>query len=97
MTRLLLCLLLVAVPLAACKRKPPATPDVEISTAPPNPEADLKALNDGVRAYTMGLLKEPANLEDLVKAGYLKRLPAAPDGKKYTLNEKKSAVVLVAK
>lgn len=96
MNCLLLCVLLCALPLAACKRKPAPTPTVpEAPAAPPNPEVDLKALNDAVRAHVMGNLKEPATLEDLVKTGYLKRLPAAPPGKKYVLSPDKSSVLLV--
>lgn len=52
-------------------------------------------LNDAVRAHVMGLLKEPTTLEELVKTGFIKRLPTAPAGKKYVLDAKKSAVLLV--
>ncbi len=96
MKRLLLCALLAALPLAACKRKPAATaPPPETAAAPANPAEDLKALNDAVRAHVMGQLKEPATLEDLVKTGFIKRLPTAPPGKKYVLDPKKSSVLLV--
>lgn len=96
MNRLLLCALLFALPLTACKRKPvPAEMAPEAPAAPPNPEVDLKALNEAVRAHVMGHLKEPATLEELVKAGYIKRLPAAPPGKTYVLSPDKSAVLLV--
>lgn len=96
MNRLLLCAFLFALPLAACKRKPSeATSSPEAPAAPPNPEVDLKALNDAMRAYVMGQLKDPATLDDLVKAGFIKRLPQAPPGKKYVLDTKKSAVQLV--
>ena len=76
MNRLLLCALLVAIPLAACKRKPAAGATApEAPAAPSNPEVDLKALNAAVVAYAMGQLKEPATLDDLVKTGFIKRLP----------------------
>ncbi|MSU26596.1 MAG: hypothetical protein EXS27_01625 [Pedosphaera sp.] len=94
MNRLLLCALLVALPLAACKRKP-AAPEAQLPAAPPNPEVDLKALNEAVRAHVMGQLKEPTTLEDLVKTGFIKRLPAPPPGKKYVLDAKKASVLLV--
>ena len=93
MNHLLLCALLVTLPLTACKRKPAAAP--EAPAAPANPEVDLKTLNEAVRAHIMGQLKEPATLEDLVKAGFIKRLPTPPVGKKYALDAKKAAVVLV--
>ncbi|MEQ2010130.1 MAG: hypothetical protein ABMA26_25385 [Limisphaerales bacterium] len=96
MNRLLLCTLLFALPLTACKRKPSSTSTApEAPAAPPNPEVDLKALNEAVRAHIMGLLKEPATLEELVKTGFIKRLPAAPPGKKYVLDPKKASVLLV--
>jgi hypothetical protein len=43
----------------------------------------------------MGQLKDPATLDDLVKEGFLKRVPAAPAGKKYTLSADKKSVQLV--
>lgn len=95
MNRLLLCALFCVLPFAACKPKPakPAAP--EAPAAPPNPEVDLKALNEAVRAHVMGELKKPATLEDLVKTGFIKRLPTPPPGKKYVLDATKSAVLLV--
>lgn len=89
---LLLCTLLIALPLAACKRKPAAP---EAPAAPPNPVEDLKALNEAVRAHVIGLTTELATLEDLVKSGFIKRLPTPPPGKKYVLDAKKSSVLLV--
>ena len=95
MNRLLLCALVCTLPLAACRRKPAEAPVPEAPAAPLNPEVDLKALNEAVRAHVMGLTKEPAVLEDLVKAGFIKRLPTAPPGKKYVLNPEKTGVLLV--
>ncbi len=96
MNRLLLYALLVALPLAACKRKPAAGATApEAPAAPSNPEADLKALNEAVRAHVMGQLKDPATLDDLVQAGFIKRLPTAPAGKKYVLSPDKKSVQLV--
>ena len=96
MNRLLLGALLVVLPLAACKRKPAAGAAApEAPAAPANPEADLKALNEAVRAHVMGLMKEPTTLEELVKSGFIKRLPTAPEGKKYALSPDKKSVLLV--
>ena len=96
MNRLLLCALVLVLPLTACKRKPSSTSTApEAPAAPPNPEVDLKTLNEAVRAHIMGLLKEPAALEDLVKTGFIKRLPTPPPGKKYVLDAKKASVLLV--
>jgi len=96
MNRLLLCTLLAVLPLAGCKRKPAgAGAAPEAPAAPPNPEVDLKALNEAVRAHVMGQLKDPATLDDLVQAGFIKRLPTAPPGKKYVLSPDKKSVLLV--
>lgn len=96
MNRLLLCALLFGLPLAACKRKPAGADTIpEAPAAPPNPEVDLKALNEAVRAHVMGQLKDPTSLNDLVQAGFLKRIPTAPPGKKYALSPDKKSVLLV--
>jgi hypothetical protein len=95
MRHLLLCLLVCVLPLAACKRKPANPAPPEAPAAPPNPEVDLKALNEAVRAHVMGLAKEPAVIEDVVKAGFLKRLPTPPPGKKYVLSPDRTAALLV--
>ena len=67
----------------------------EAPAAPPNPEVDLKALNEAVRAHVMGQLKDPDTLDDLVKTGFIKRLPSAPPGKKYVLSPDKKSVLLM--
>ena len=67
----------------------------EAPAAPSNPEVDLRTLNDAVRAHVMGQLQEPTTLEDLVKTGFIKRLPTPPPGKKFVLDGKKSSVLLV--
>ena len=80
---------------------PPAAPPAAASpNAPPGAaseqdEPSIAVLNAALNAYTIGLLKEPATLEDLVKAGYLKRLPAPPPGKKFKLNAGKTSVSVV--
>lgn len=45
----------------------------------------------------MAQMKEPATLEDLIKAGYIKKLPVAPPGKKFVLNANRTAVLVVNK
>ena len=82
---------------------PAAAPERQTATAPPSDsaepveEAGLVALNAALNAYIMGELKEPKALEDLVKAGFIKRLPAAPAGKKFVLNSNRTQVLLVNK
>jgi hypothetical protein len=84
----------------AAPAPPPAAESTDGATPAATPEGEepsLAAVNTAVNAYIMGQLKTPDTLEDLVKAGYLKRLPGAPAGKKFALNAKKMAAVLVDK
>ena len=98
MNHLLLCALLFALPLAACKRKPaPTVTAPEAPAAPPNPAVDLKVLNEAVNSYLMSQPKEPETLDDLVKAKLVLRIPVAPPGKKYALAANRMSVLLVDK
>ncbi len=92
-------------PPASIAAPPQTTPAPAALPAPTAPTADvlvptesdigLATLNKAVNAYTMGMLKEPQTLDDLVKAGYVKKMPSPPPGKKFALNANKTAVVLV--
>lgn len=62
---------------------------------PTESDIGLAALNKAVSAYTIGMLKEPQTLDEVVKAGFIKKIPAAPPGKKFALNANKTGVVLV--
>jgi hypothetical protein len=80
---------------------PPPSPTVAATTgitstsSSESDEPGLIALNRALSAYVMGQLKSPEKLEDLVKAGLLKRLPTAPVGKRYALDASKTGIVLV--
>jgi hypothetical protein len=83
---------------------PTDAPPAPSLAAPPSPdspepkeEPSITALNEAVNAYIMGELKEPKSLEDLVKAGVIKRLPTPPPGKKFALNANRTQVILVNK
>lgn len=93
MNRFLL-LVVLALAAGACRRQPPARPAVTQPPAPPNPEVDLPKLIEAARAHGMTQGRLPETLEDLVKAGLIDRLPTPPPGKKYTLDAKKTGVVL---
>jgi hypothetical protein len=73
----------------------PARSTDPVPPSAPGEEPSLAELNRALNAYTIGMLKEPASLEDLVKGGYIKKLPAPPPGKKFVLNARKSAVLVV--
>lgn len=92
-TLLLLCLMGALLP--GCKKRPSAAAPASTEPAPPNPETDIPNLTIAVRAYVMTQGKPPATLDDLVKAGCIPRVPTAPAGKKYVIDAKKAAAVLV--
>ncbi|MBI3877017.1 MAG: hypothetical protein HY300_13860 [Verrucomicrobia bacterium] len=72
----------------------PVAPTADV-LVPTESDIGLATLNKAVNAYTMGLLKEPQTLDDLVKAGFIKKIPAPPPGKKFALNANKTAVIMV--
>jgi competence protein ComGC len=59
------------------------------------PTSDLAALTQVLRRYSMERQRVPQSLAELVAAGYLKSLPAAPAGKQFAINAKKVEVMLV--
>lgn len=61
-----------------------------------DPQAQLRVLNELVMAYDQSQGKPPTTPEDLVKAGLLSRLPAAPPGMKFSYNPNKRLIELVA-
>jgi hypothetical protein len=74
---------------------PSAAPPAGTASVTESDEPGLTALNRAINAYVMGQLKAPQTLDDLVKAGLIKRLPTAPPGKKYALDATKTGVVMV--
>jgi hypothetical protein len=79
-------------PTAATTADSPAAEGTGEVTAP-----GLEEINRALNAYTMGQMKEPSTLEDLVKAGFIKKLPTPPPGKRFALNANRTAVVVVDK
>ena len=87
----------------------PAPPSTQSSTTPaPTPvthtappaaaiekTTDLDSLTQALRRYSMERRKVPADLNEVMAAGYLKAMPAAPAGKKFGINTKRLEVVLV--
>ncbi|GDY21963.1 hypothetical protein LBMAG56_33100 [Verrucomicrobiota bacterium] len=59
-----------------------------------DPEANLRVLNQLVGGFTMSNNRLPADLEDLVKAKLISRVPPAPPGKKFVIDRKSSRVIL---
>lgn len=85
--------------LSACKRKPVSEPTA-LPAPPPStattPEQAVAELNKSLELWTFQRNQPPKDLNELVTAGYLQRLPTAPAGKKFALDPVKMRVQLVA-
>ena len=57
-------------------------------------QATLTQLTDAARKYNVEKRQPPMSLQDVVAAGYLKEIPAAPPGKKFVLNPRLVVVTL---
>jgi hypothetical protein len=86
-------------PVAAVSAVPEAKPAVVVPAATGDGidvQTRLEGMNTALRDYCRsndGQL--PVALDDLVKAGYLPRIPAAPPGRRFELDRKANAIVLV--
>lgn len=92
-------LLLALVLPTACNRKkkpePLALPAPPPSTAT-TPEQAVAEINKSLELWTFQRNQPPKDLNELVTAGYLQRLPTPPAGKKFALDPVKMRVQLVA-
>lgn len=77
-------------PVAAIK--PPVSPAVVSSSADPAPM--LAQLTQVLRRFSVEHRRVPKSLNELVAAGYLAALPAAPAGKQFAIEPKHLEVVL---
>ena len=55
----------------------------------------LDQLTQVLRKYSVENRQVPKSLDEVVSAGYLKEMPAAPAGKKFAIEPRKVQVVLV--
>ena len=102
-SRLVLCGLVAGVLalgcLSSCKRKPTSAPTT-LPTPPPStattPEQAVAELNKSLELWTFQRNQPPKDLNELVTAGYLQRLPTPPPGQKFLLDPVKLRVQLVA-
>lgn len=97
--RLALVVLLVAISsVAGCRRKPkaeaPALPTPPPSTAV-TPQEAVAEINRCLELWTFQKNHPPKDLNELVTAGYIQRLPTAPPGQKFLLDSQKMRVQLV--
>src|SRR5687768_15252852 len=86
---LFICLMLAA----ACGQKPASDAGAanssggEKSTAETDHSKTLERLTQTVRRYAAEMRTAPKSLEEVVGAGYLPEMPAAPPGKKYIIDD----------
>jgi hypothetical protein len=57
-------------------------------------QTTLTQLTEAARKYNVEKRQPPMSLQDVVAAGYLKEIPAAPPGKKFVLNPRLVVVTL---
>jgi hypothetical protein len=71
--------------------KPASAPTTAPAEATPGERADLSAtlnrLTQSLRKFSAEHQRVPKSLDELVTAGYLTELPAAPPGKKYVFDD----------
>lgn len=85
--------------LTGCKRKqksePPALPTPLPSTAT-TPEEAVAEVDRALELWTFKRGQPPKDLNELVTAGFLQRLPTPPAGKRFVLDAAKMRVHLAA-
>jgi hypothetical protein len=100
---LLLLLLTAGVLLSGCSKEEPAPKPGEAVPAPvqtPEPAApapaestvDLQTINQALKKFAQDKKRVPPNLDELVQAGYLPRVPKPPLGKRFAIDPNKVEV-----
>jgi hypothetical protein len=57
-------------------------------------DAVLRQLTDAVRKYSVEKRRTPADLNEVIAAGYLPVAPQAPPGKKFAINARREVVLV---
>lgn len=60
-----------------------------------NPQLQLQVLDELLQAWVMSQNSVPKDLEELVRAKMLSKLPTPPPGKRFAIDQKAAQVVLV--
>ena len=99
LARTALVALLLAVSLAAgCRRKNKADAPA-LPTPPPSravtPQEAIAEINRCLELWTFQRNQPPKDLNELVRAGYIQRLPVPPPGQKFQLDAQKMRAQLV--
>lgn len=75
--------------------QPGVTQQAQQQAGAPDLTPTLANLTQALRKYSIENRRVPANLNELVTAGYIASLPSPPPGKKFAINPKRMEVVLV--
>ncbi|MEW6304461.1 MAG: hypothetical protein AB1705_13370 [Verrucomicrobiota bacterium] len=87
----------VAPPVPGAPADVPATATAEMPAKPDEPSEGLTpepfntaliGLQEAVDQYIQDTKRNPATLQDVVKAGFLERIPPAPKGKRFIIDQK---------
>lgn len=92
----LISLMLVCVAaIAGCRKKPEAKPaPAPVPVQQEAKEPTLEELNSAVQVWFTAKGGSPKSFEDLVKAGYLSKVPTPPPGRQYVIDAPNIRVIL---
>jgi hypothetical protein len=90
-------LLAGALSLVACGKgtPPPTVPAVAAPDLEDAREMTIDEMTAALEAWFTSRGSAPANLQELVKAGFIKKMPTPPPGKEFAIDAKNLKVVLV--
>ena len=72
-----------------------AQSELDRKLASGNPQLQLQVLDELLQAWNMSKPAPPKDVEDFVRAGMLSKIPPAPAGKRFAIDQKSGHVVLV--
>ena len=95
-SRLYLLLLVTAATLAltACdKTPPPAAPPAAVTAD--EKEMTIEEMTGAVQAWVTSRGEAPKNFQEMIKVGFIRKMPTPPPGKEFAIDAKNLQVVLV--
>ena len=75
----------------------PAAAEAAAATPQEDLSPQLHELTQALRKFSAEKQRVPASLNELVSAGYLTALPAAPEGRQFVINPSRVEVILADK
>lgn len=86
-----------ALTLAACSKTPPSAAPAAAAPAVAVDEKDMtiEEMTGALEAWFTSRGAAPKNFQEMIKAGFIKKMPAPPPGKEFAIDAKNLQVVLV--